>query len=182
MRGRVPDNLGVPELGAVDGEDGISGVLGEGEAVVGGVGDLLGFFGCGVEGVDGDDAVGLVGEESGGVVGIDDGGTGEDALAFCTGVDGNGLIGPVVEILGGGMAPVLIAGDDSGWVIWYQGSGWRLEDIWFKSGKAFTLIVEMVGSFGVKEHAIGIYDHQSTPINLRRYPSIPFIKCCGGEK
>ena len=92
----VPDHLRVAELRAVDGEDGVVGVFSECVAVVEGVGDFLRFFLRGVERVDGHYAVGLVGEESAGVVDVDDCGSREYAFTFGTGVDGNGLVGPVV--------------------------------------------------------------------------------------
>lgn len=92
----VPDDFGVTELGAVDGEDGVVGVFGECVAVVEGVGDFLGFFLGGVEGVNGDDAVGLVGEESAGVVYVDDCRSRKDAFTFGSGVNGDGLVCPVV--------------------------------------------------------------------------------------
>lgn len=96
--GRVPEHLRVAELGAVDGEDGIAGILGEGIAAVRGVGNLLGFFLGGIERVDGHNAVSLVGEESRGVVRVYDCRAAEDAFAFGAGIDGNGLVGPMVEV------------------------------------------------------------------------------------
>lgn len=94
--GRVPDYFRISELGTVDGEDGIAGIFGEGVTAVGGVGDLLGFFLCGVERVDGHYAVGLVGEESRCVVRVYYCRTTEDAFAFGAGIDCNGLVGPVI--------------------------------------------------------------------------------------
>lgn len=119
LGGDVPDHFRVAELGRVDGDDGVAGVFGEGEAAVGRVGDILDFFHDGVESVDGDDAVGLVGEEARGIVHVDDCGTGEDAFAHGAGVDGNLLVLPMVEIFGRSMTPVLISGHDVGWIVWY---------------------------------------------------------------
>ncbi len=130
--GCVPYHFGVAELRAVDGEDGVVGVLGEGVTAVGGVGDVLGFFFCGVERVDGDDAVGLVGEEAGGVVDVDDRAAGEDAFGLCARIYRDGLVGPVVEIFGGRVTPVLIAGDDAGGVVYGYQSGLVVAEIkWY---------------------------------------------------
>lgn len=97
-RGGVPEHLWIAELGAVDGEDGIAGILDKGVAAVGGVGNLLGFFLGGVERIDGHNAVGLVGEESRGVVHVYDCRAAKDAFAFGAGINGNWLVGPVVQI------------------------------------------------------------------------------------
>ena len=96
--GRIPEDFGVAELGAIDGEDGVAGILGESVTAVGGVGYLLCFFLGGVERVDGHHAVGLVGEESGGVVRVDHCRATEDAFAFGARVNGNGLVGPMIKI------------------------------------------------------------------------------------
>lgn len=104
-------------MGAVDGEDGVAGILGEGVAAIGRVGDLLRLFLCRVERVDGHDAVRLVGEKAGGVVDVDDGAAGENAFTLRTGVDGDGLVDPMVEVFGGGMTPMLVARYDAGRVV-----------------------------------------------------------------
>ena len=84
-RGRVPENLGVAELRAADGEDGVVCVLLPGVAGVVGVGEGLVLVGGGVGHVDGDYAVGLVGEETRGAVCVDDGGASEDACHVVVG-------------------------------------------------------------------------------------------------
>lgn len=70
-----------------------------------------------MEGVDCYYAVGLVGEEAAGVVYVDDAGAGEDAIALGAGIDGYGLVFPMVEILGCCMAPMLVPGYNIGWVV-----------------------------------------------------------------
>lgn len=121
--GRVPDDFGVAELRAVDRNDGVAGVLGESVAAVGGVGNILRFLFGRVERVDGNYTVGLVGEEAGGVVDVDDGTAGEDAFVLCAWKYGNRLIDPVVEVFGGRVTPVLVAGDDIGRIVCDTGEG-----------------------------------------------------------
>ena len=113
----VPEDLGVTELRAANVEYGIAGVFDKGKAVIIRVGDLLGFAGRGVEGVDCHDTVGLVREEAGGVVDVYNGRAGEDSFIFCTGEDGNRLVSPAVEVLRGGVTPVLVAGYDACWIV-----------------------------------------------------------------
>lgn len=93
---RMPDYFRVAELSAVDRDHGVAGVFCECVAAVVGVGNLLHFFVGGVEGVDCDYPIGLVGEEAAGIVYINDRGSREYAFALCTGVDGYGLVLPVV--------------------------------------------------------------------------------------
>ncbi len=132
-------------MGAVDGEDGVAGVLGEGVAAVGRVRDLLCLLLCGVERVDGHDAVGLVGEEAGGVVDVDDRAAGEDPFTLCAGEDGDRLVHPVVEVFGGGMAPMLVARYDAGGVVWWHMLGLARSEVL----RVFTLVVQVVSATGI---------------------------------
>jgi hypothetical protein len=63
-----------------------------------------------VDGVDCDYAVSLVGEEARSIVRVDDGGAGEDAFGGAPREEGDGLVGPGVEVGACGVAPVLVAG------------------------------------------------------------------------
>ena len=62
-----------------------------------------------VQGVDGNDAVGLVREEARGVVDIHDGGPAEDLCVVGRREDSDGLIDPVVEVGTRRVAPVLVS-------------------------------------------------------------------------
>lgn len=115
--GRVPDHLGITELSAVDGEDRIAGILGKGITAVFGVGNLLDFFLGGVERVNSHNAVGLIGEESRGVVRIYDCRAAKDTFAFGARINSNGLVGPMIQVSGGSMAPVLVASNDAGRIV-----------------------------------------------------------------
>lgn len=96
---RVPDYLRIAELSAVDRDNGVVRILCEGVTAIEGVGNVLGFFFWGVEGVDRDHAVGLVGEEAGSVIGVYDCRAREYAFTNSAGVYGDGLICPVIEVL-----------------------------------------------------------------------------------
>lgn len=115
--GRVPDHLRITKLGAVDREDRITGILGEGITAVFGVGNLLNFFLGGVERVDGHNAVGLVGEEPRGVVRVYNCRAAKDTFAFGAGINSNGLVGPMIQVSRGSMAPVLVASNDAGRIV-----------------------------------------------------------------
>ena len=111
MFGRsVPDDLRITELGGADGDDGVFGVFVEGEAVIERVGNFLRLLFVRVESVHGDDTILLVGEEAGGVVDVDDARAGEDGFTLSTREDGYGLVDPGIEIFGGSVTPVLVAG------------------------------------------------------------------------
>lgn len=113
----MKENFRVTELGTVSGEDGVTGVFGEGVAIVVGVGEVLGLSGQGAKGVDCYNAVGGVREEAGGVVGVDDGGTAEDTFGGGGGGDGDWLIGPAEHVSRGCVAPMLVTGHICGRVV-----------------------------------------------------------------
>ena len=104
----MPNYFRVAELRAVHGNDRVAGVFRECVSAIARVGDLLHLFLGGVERVDCDHAIILVREEAACVVDVDDCGAGEYAFAFGARVYGNGLVFPMVEILGSSMAPVLV--------------------------------------------------------------------------
>ena len=70
-----------------------------------------------VQSVDCNDAIGLVGEESGGVVRVDNSTPCENTFKGIRRKNGNGLICPMEKVYRGCMAPVLIAGYESGRII-----------------------------------------------------------------
>ena len=110
LRRRIPNHLWIAEALTPDINHRIACILLKCIPAVSRVRNLLRLgFGC-VERVDGNDAVVLVGKEGGGVVCVQDSAAGEDALVRAGGVDGDGLVGPVVEVWRGGVAPVLVAG------------------------------------------------------------------------
>ena len=115
--GGVPDYFRIPELGAVDGDDGVVEVFGECIAAVGGVGNFLDFFLGGVERIDGDDAICLIRKEPRGIVDVYYCGAGKDGFAIGARVNGNGLVGPMEEVFRGGMPPMLVASDVAGGVV-----------------------------------------------------------------
>lgn len=86
-------------------EDGVSGVAGPGFTLVGGVGEGLAESPLGEAG---DNGRVFGGAEAGGVEVIDGGGTGEDGVVV-EGDEGVGVLGPVEEVGGGGVAPFLFA-------------------------------------------------------------------------
>ena len=110
-------------------------VLCEGVAAVVGIREGLCLLGGGCESVVREDAICLIGEKTRCVVFVDDAGPGEDQGRAVDRKDGDFLVRPVVEIGGCGVAPMLVAG--------YCGVG-------------VVLIVEVVKSIGVQEHAIWI--------------------------
>ena len=103
--GSVPEDLGVAEVGAVGGDDGVAGILGEGAPAVGAVCHALRLavapgrrFGRGIERDDGARA------EACGVLVVDHGGTAKDG-AQGIGQDGVWLGLPVDEVAAGRVSP-----------------------------------------------------------------------------
>lgn len=112
-----PGNVRITELGRGGWDDGVAGVLLKGVTAIEGIGDVLRLGLWSVEGVDCNDTVGLVGEESRGVVCIDHDTSTENAFVFGLGREGDLLVGPVVEILGCCVAPMLVSCNNFGWVV-----------------------------------------------------------------
>lgn len=71
----------------------------------------LGLALRGVDSVDRNYTVSLIGEHARGVVAINDGRPGENAFFLGAREDGNLLVRPGVQILAGGVPPVLFAGN-----------------------------------------------------------------------
>ena len=131
----MPGDVRVAEIRVIKGYYGVVLVLGERVTTIVGIRQGLCLLGGGCEGVVGEDTICLIGEKTGCVVRIDNAGAGEDQGCIVDREDCDFLIRPVVEVSGRGVAPVLVAGYCSIGVI---------------------LIVEMVQSVGVEEHAIWV--------------------------
>ena len=71
VRGRVPKDLGITELGAVDGNHRIARVFRKRVATICRIGDLLGFFLRSIQGIHRNHAIGLIRKEAAGVVHVD---------------------------------------------------------------------------------------------------------------
>ena len=113
----MPYDFRVAELGAADGDDGVTGVLGESVTAIHRVGNLLCLFFHGIQCVDGHDTVRLAGEETRGIVDVYDAAARKDAFTFGTRVYRNRLVDPSVKIFRGRVTPMLVTGDDVGRVI-----------------------------------------------------------------
>lgn len=113
----VPDNFGISELSQSDIQDRVTFILFEGIATIFRVGNLLDLGSWGIEGVNGYNAIVLIREETRGIIGINDSRTGEDSRGRIGREEGDRLVGPMIEVGRGGMAPVLIPGHDISWVI-----------------------------------------------------------------
>ena len=109
----VPDDFGVSELVTSNIEHRVVFVFSKGVAVVVREGEVLGLLVGLIERVDCDYTVGLIRKEAGSVVGIDDSGAREDTGTLPRWVEGDRLIGPVVQVGRCSMTPVLITSDQS---------------------------------------------------------------------
>ena len=109
-------------MGAVDAKDRIPFIFGKCKAIVNGVCYFLGLLGSIIQGVNGDNTISLIRKEARGVVRVDDGRPGKDLGVRIRGVNGDWLVGPVIEIFRSGMAPMLIAGYIGSWIIWERWS------------------------------------------------------------
>lgn len=113
----VPNDFWVTKLSAVDGNDRILGILCKSVAAILGISDLLGFFFCGIECVNSNDAVFLIWEEATGIIYIDYSGAGENPFTLGAWEDGDRLIFPMIEILRSRMTPMLVSCDDIGRIV-----------------------------------------------------------------
>lgn len=108
----ILNDVWITELCRVGGDDGVSFVLRKCVTAIGRVGDVLSFRFSGVQGVDGNDSIGLVWEESRSIIAVNDDTSGEDPFTFSTGEKCDLLVLPCVEILRGCMAPMLVSCND----------------------------------------------------------------------
>ena len=115
----MPNNLGVPEIVGVAVNNGVVGVLGKGKPAISGIGNVLRLFGRGVGSVDSDYTIILVREKSRRILTVDDSGSRENEGVFIVGLEGRWVVGPVVQVRAGSMAPMLVTGYWLGRVIWF---------------------------------------------------------------
>lgn len=120
----------------------IPGIFNERVTTIVGVGNLLYLLGRGVEGVDGYNTIRLIREEAGSVVDVDDRTSAEDLGVFC-GIDGDLLILPMVKILRGSMAPMLIASYGTSWIVCSDSESTFLFDV------PLTLVIKMICAIAV---------------------------------
>lgn len=113
----VPDDLWVPKLSALDGNDRILGILCEGVAAIPGISNLLSFLFCGIERVNSNDSVFLIREEATGIIYIDYRRAGENPFPLGAWEDGNRLVFPVIKILRSRMPPMLVSCDNVGRIV-----------------------------------------------------------------
>jgi hypothetical protein len=123
----VPDNLGITKLRwvrATWNDNRVVFVLGEGVAVIARVCDMLCLVLWHVDCVHCNYAIGLVGKKSRRVVDVHDGRAGEDAFGGTAREQGNRLVRPRVKVSASRMAPVLIASNIGGWIVYTEGEAW----------------------------------------------------------
>lgn len=81
------------------------------------------------------DAIRLIRKKARGIIHVDNAASREDTPALLGRKQGNGLVDPIVQVRRRRMAPMLVPGHDC---------------------RRVVLIIEMPGTIGVSEHAIGV--------------------------
>lgn len=156
----VPEDFRVTEVDiARDPEDRVAGILNEALPVIVAVCQALSLFSGLSDGVECDDAVGLIGEKTGCVVHIYHSAAAEDERGGVVGRKSNGLVGPVIQVLRSGMAPVLGASDGVQRVV---------------------LVVEVVGAGGIKVHPVWVVDEATGSREVQLGTPFAVVGACEG--